>query len=223
MDIYESEKEQIEAIKKWWKENGRAVVVGLALGLGAVFGWTYWQSYQANQAEQVSLLYTRLINLASGDQLTEVRQEAENLIREYPTSGYAPLAALILARAAFQQQEADEAKRHLRWTMEQASRKELQMVARLRLARVLLGEGDYEGALGLLDGVDPGSFRAGYEELRGDVLLAQGHRDRARSAYKAALANIGPVGENRQRIQMKLDDLGRLEYPQQEIAAQGTP
>ena len=43
MDIYASEEEQVQAIKKWGKENGPGIIAGLILGLGALFGWRYWQ------------------------------------------------------------------------------------------------------------------------------------------------------------------------------------
>ena len=223
MDIYESEKEQIEALKKWWKENGRPILIGLALGLGGVFGWTSWQSYQNARAEQASSQYTLVVNLARNNQLAQVRQVGEELIREHARSGYAALTARIIANAAYLQQELEEAKRHLNWAMENARRKELKLMARLRLARLLLGEEDHEGALALLEGVDAGNFRASYEEIRGDVFLAQGKRDAARSAYAVALANGIAIGENRARIQMKLDDLGTPAKPQEATEESNQP
>ena len=53
-----SEREQLDAIKKWWSENGKAIVAGLIIGLGAVFGWQYWQRWQDRVAEEASALYS---------------------------------------------------------------------------------------------------------------------------------------------------------------------
>lgn len=38
----ETEEQQIEAAKKWWKENGSSIVTGLMLGLAVLFGYRYW-------------------------------------------------------------------------------------------------------------------------------------------------------------------------------------
>ncbi len=34
MELYDTEEEQVQAIKEWWKENGKAVIIGAVLGLG---------------------------------------------------------------------------------------------------------------------------------------------------------------------------------------------
>ena len=60
MELYDSEEQQVEAIKDWWKENGKAVVLGVVVGLGGLFGWRYYQDSvvqaQAHQNNTVKLL-----------------------------------------------------------------------------------------------------------------------------------------------------------------------
>ncbi len=36
MDAYVSEQEQVEQIRRWWKNNGNALLLGLALGIGGL-------------------------------------------------------------------------------------------------------------------------------------------------------------------------------------------
>ncbi|PAR85254.1 YfgM family protein, partial [Vibrio cholerae] len=43
MELYDTEEQQVEAIKDWWKENGKAVIFGAVIGLGGLFGWRYYQ------------------------------------------------------------------------------------------------------------------------------------------------------------------------------------
>ncbi|MGU3844696.1 YfgM family protein, partial [Vibrio diabolicus] len=43
MELYDTEEQQVEAIKDWWKENGKAVIIGAVVGLGGLFGWRYYQ------------------------------------------------------------------------------------------------------------------------------------------------------------------------------------
>ena len=38
MEQYETEEQQVEAIKRFWKENGLSLVIGALLGLGGLLG-----------------------------------------------------------------------------------------------------------------------------------------------------------------------------------------
>ncbi len=213
MSIYDSDTEQLEALKRWWKINGRAVLIGLALGLTGVLAWNYWRGYANTQAEEASQRYDQLVVLVEAQDYAQAERHGSRLVEEFPGSGYAGLASLLLAKAAFQADDLELAKRHLRWTMEHAEGLEVARIARLRLARLLLKEKAYDEAMALLGGIEPDSFIGPYEEVRADILSAQGHREGARSAYQKALAGLPPFGANRDRVQMKINDLGTLQYP----------
>ena len=51
MSTLETEEQQVEAIKKWWQENGKSLIAGIVIGLGGIVGWQGWQTYQIEQAE----------------------------------------------------------------------------------------------------------------------------------------------------------------------------
>ena len=101
-DIQDAEREQVEAIKKWWGENGRVVTIGIILGLGGVFGWKAWEARVVSNEEQASVLYEQLVNAAASNTTPEVDELAGTLMDSYPNSGYATLSALIRAGSAFQ-------------------------------------------------------------------------------------------------------------------------
>ena len=203
MEFYESEKEQIEALKKWWQDNGRVIVVGLVLGLGGVLGWRSWQGYQVSRAEQASAMFELVLGQTDRGNLEQAQAQGNNLVEQFPDSGYASLTALILAKTAHEQARLAEAKQHLRWVVDHGDRRELKLIARLRLGRLLRDEGDYDAALALLTDTGAGTFRALFEEARGDIFLVQGKDADARDAYQRAMAE----GSN-SRVATKLDDLG---------------
>ena len=69
MEVYETEEQQVEAIKSWWKENGKAVVLGAVIGLGGLYGWRYYQGEIQSAKEQASEAYTQAMNtLDSGSE-----------------------------------------------------------------------------------------------------------------------------------------------------------
>jgi len=208
MADYDSEREQIEALKRWWKENGWVVAIGLLLGLGAVFGWTSWQAYTRAQAEQASAAYQELVNWAAAENHLRVEEAAERLMREFPDSAYATLGALVRARSALEKGALEEAQGYLQWAMDNAESSEIERIARLRLARLLLGEGEHDRALELLDVIDPGPFAPLYDELRGDVLAVEGRAREAYEHYRRALAAPRLTPGSRARIELKVADLG---------------
>ncbi len=134
----------------------------------------------------------------------------QKLLEAHPDSRYAALGALIMARLAHDRGEDALARRHLQWVLENSSDPDLELVARLRLARLTLDAGDPDGALALLAVDDPGAFGPEFEELRGDARTAQGRRDEARSHYEQALASGELSPTARARLELKLQSLGRL-------------
>ncbi len=64
MNFYDSEEQQVEAIKDWWKENGKAVIFGAVIGLGGLFGWRYYQD-SVVEAREVCLQKATPCNFSS--------------------------------------------------------------------------------------------------------------------------------------------------------------
>jgi predicted negative regulator of RcsB-dependent stress response len=81
-------------------------------------------------------------------------------------------------------------------------------LARLRLATLLFEEKDLPGAMKLLqDAFDP-AFQGLAEQLKGDVLAAQGKDAEARTAYKLALEKLGDASSLKPLVEIRLDSLG---------------
>ncbi len=203
MEVYNSEQEQVEALKAWWDKNGRSAVFGLVVFLLAVLGWQQWQKHQQQLAEAASDHYQQVLALMeqNGDKAMEAGRA---LIANYPGSTYALMTSMVMAKIAVEQNDLDAAAAHLRAAVEQGSQPELAQQARLRLARVEFAQGKADAALATLGAGEGG---AAADELRGDILAAQGKRDEARAAYSSAVAGFADVADKRELVQMKLDDL----------------
>jgi len=204
----DTEQEELEALHKWWKENGRQVAVGLVLGLGGVFGWTTWQSHVETSAEELSVVYQNMVDTAARDKHGEAAEQADRIIAEHPDSDYAALAGLLGAKSALAAGRADDTIRLLDWVIENAARVEFRDVARIRKAQLLLDEGEQAAGLEILAKVGTTAFAATVDELRGDILVEDRNPQGAAKAYAAALASDTINSSMRARVQMKLDDLG---------------
>jgi predicted negative regulator of RcsB-dependent stress response len=204
---YETDEEQLEAIKKWWKENGRSVIAGVVIGLGAILGWRGWQWYETNRAEAASALYERAMDALEAKQFAAVNEAAEELKTDYDDTAYAGLGMLAAAWGAVEQDDLAVAQRRLSWAAENAQQEGVRYIARIRLARVLTAAEDYDAALKALDSELPPSYRGLGEEIKGDVYVARGETALAKTAYRNALnAPTGPA--DRATLEMKLNDLG---------------
>lgn len=206
MDIHLSEEEQVEALKKWWKENGKSVVAGVVLGLGAVFGWQYWNKHQQQLAEQASLQFEKMNQSVQAGSPAAVVQ-AEALITDHTGSPYAIFAALDLAKVKFQQGDLAGAKAQLQWALDNSDDTSLQQIARLRLARLMLDAGELDQAALIVGQAPLDNFRGDFAELRGDIALRQGDSAVAREAYAEALEY---KVSNPALVQMKHDDLAAV-------------
>lgn len=207
-----TEEEQVEAIKRWWKENGRTTILGVVLAITVVVGWQSWQHFKRTNAEQASLLYQNLISAAAvqpGQPMTEEnRKTAEHLSgqlkEDFSNSIYSQYAALWLAKNAVDAADYKTAEAELEWVLAQEPEASMKSTVELRLARLLLEQGDNDAALAYVDTDAPSGFASSYLEVKGDILAAKGDLAAAHQAYNSALN----AADSTQRpiLEMKRDD-----------------
>lgn len=205
MEVYTSEHEQVEALRRWWQKNGKSVLIGIALALVAFFGWQTWQQQQAATAAAAAAQYEALLAAASDrEKATEIGRA---IISSYPDSVYAAFANMTLAASAVDGGDLDAAEAHLRWVVENSDDARLKALASIRLARVELGRGNPDAALQQLAGVTATEMDGYLLETRGDIYAAKGERAQAREAYRQALDAYTQVPSKQPLVTMKLNDL----------------
>jgi len=207
---FETEEQQLEAIKNWWKENSTMIVGGIAVGVAAIFGVNYFQSQSTIRSENASILYEQVLTGAqnpesTADSISAQLTKVNQLEAEFKDTPYASLSALIVARQHMNAGEMAKAEKQYQWVIDNTRQDEMKYLAKIRLARLLSGNKEADRALAILSEAYPESFNAMVLELKGDVLLSQGHRDRAKAAYTQAQLSSSKPGR---WLKLKLDDLG---------------
>lgn len=214
MADHATEEEQLEAIRRWWRENARAVVAGLIVGVGAIVGWQGWSWYHDSQAVAASAVYDEVMAGLEGGDRVAVAEGATTLREDYGGTTYAGLGALAAARAAVDAGDLDAAAEWLRWTVEEASGADLPYVARARLARVTAARGNPGEAQALLEAEElPQAYSGLFAEIRGDIRAQQGDRTAAAEAYRQALDAAGPVSDP-ELVRRKLNRFGGADSEQ---------
>lgn len=202
------EQEQIDAIKAWWNENKRWLVMVVVLALAVYAALTYWKFYQRRQAVEASVLYTEVMKQVASNDPKRINDSVAALVDKYAATAYASRAQLLAAQANVQFRNMDAAQKQLEWVIAHASESGLQDTARLKLAAMLLDEKKYDASMKLLNETHPEAFTGLYSDLKGDVLAAQGKNDEARAAYKLAYDSLDAKSAYRTLVQLKLDALG---------------
>ncbi len=210
MSELKTEEEQIEAFKTWWKKNGTALVLAVAVGVGGYFGFQAWQTSKLNHTSEASELYQNLVQ-ASADLSVEANQKtvtfiAQQLSDDYSDTGYAMFAKLFSARVSAENGDYDQAIETLEAALANTEDASFIAITNLRIAQLRLQTKDFDGALAQLDKVTAAEFMAQKHELKGDTLIMQGKRDEARVAYEEAEASLA-TGVTHPLLDIKLKDL----------------
>jgi len=203
---YLTDEEQAEALKKWLSENWLWMAAGVALALLALAGWQRYQVYNKDRSTTAAQLLEQL----STAQDDEAKSGAllKQLNDDYSNTPYADQAHLLLAQHAAQAGKFDQATSELRSVMANAHDEPLRIIARIRLARVLIQQQKAYDALQLLDVSKAGAFATQMHEVRGDALYSKGDRNGARSEYQAALDSAkGETTTDTSLLQLKADEL----------------
>ena len=211
MEIYETEEEQVAALKDWWKANGSSIISGVVVAVIIVGGWNFWKSYQQDKMLQASIIYEQLLTAnkeKTTDSIDKITTDkiAEKLKTNYASTAYGAYALLFQAKEKVEENELAAARALLEQAIASSADDELKHVARARLVRVLLAEGKYEQGLQLIANINQaklGGFEGIYEELKGDLYVAMSRIGEARTAYQSSLS----AGKSSPLLQFKLDDL----------------
>jgi len=204
---YETEEQQVEALKAWWNENGRAVITGVVLGGVVIGGWTLWQSRIESQAIAASDGFSQTIEAVNSSDTEVAAKLADELQDDQPDSLYSSYANLAAARADIENDDLSAAADRLEWVADNAPQSDVQLIAKVRLARVQGAMGDAAAGLSSLPSTFPEAFTGLVEEVRGDLLTIKGEPDAARTAYETAQES--EYVPNREGLTMKLNELAK--------------
>ncbi|MAT50479.1 MAG: hypothetical protein CMK32_04760 [Porticoccaceae bacterium] len=224
-----SDEEQLEALKRWWQQNGVQLLLVIALTAAGWFGWHWWQDRQAAIAADSAVVYNAMLDRL-GEWQREPTDEGRQSIVSYartlkdthPNSQYARYASLVLARIALAEGDAAGAATELQWVVDQAD-DALKDIARYRLARLEFANGDGDRALGLLSQNTSPELAALVAELKGDIHASQGDNAAARASYQSALEQLvtGAGQSARPMIELKLNQVMPAEDSTQDADEEG--
>lgn len=191
VDEYLSEREQAEQLRHWLRENWIWLFAGVALTLGGYFGYQWWEARQSSRSLAAEQRFAAMLDALARDQRDEGVRIGGEIAGEFAGTPYADQAALVLARLDVEAGDFASAETRLAAVAADSDDPDLQLVARLRLARVQLAGGRHDAAMATLDAASTPAIEPRVLELRGDVWMARGDKAAALESYRKAQAAAG--------------------------------
>lgn len=180
-----TDEEQAERLKRWWDNNGTALIVGLLLVVGGVVGWRYYQSHMADQADAASTAFSDYVEARAAAEPTG--EYVAVLDADFAGSAYHVFSLLYRAADQVEEEDWEEALAFLERAVELADAAELRDLARYRVAKVLYQLDRLDDCATQLAQIRSSGLQSQVAELSGDLHVARGDADAAREAYQTAL------------------------------------
>jgi predicted negative regulator of RcsB-dependent stress response len=213
MSRYETEEEQIEAFKSWWKKNGTQLLSAILVVVLVFSGWRYWTNTKYVESVNASSTYELLQASYIQGNFGEVSREALKLIQEQPQSPYAAGTALIYATYSYEKGDVDEAINHLNWVADNTADTALKLTAYVRLARIYSDEKNFADAKKQLEKLNAmnlkGAEKATMDYVSGMIAIQQQDKDKAFTAFSAVVNNPETEKNLLGLAQIQLDDLAK--------------
>ncbi|RPE02279.1 hypothetical protein BBB56_08315 [Candidatus Pantoea deserta] len=204
MEVYSNENEQVDALRRFFANNGKALAVGVIIGIAALGGWRYWASHEDSASKAVSAQYQQLTSAMKADQPATLDAVAK--FANENSNTYGALAAMDVAKQYVDANQLDKASSLLENSLKNTKDANLQAVINLRLARIQLQQNQADAALKTLDAVKGDGWTAIVADIRGEALLSKGDKQGAREAWsKGVDSNASPA--LKQMMQMKMNNL----------------
>jgi predicted negative regulator of RcsB-dependent stress response len=207
MSVYMTEDEQLESIKKWWKQYGNLVTVILAHVLFGIAGYRYLLWHQGKVTQQASVAYEQMMVALSNQNIKAVRSYANQLINGHSHSVYADAAHMTLAKIYISKNKLEKATQELQTVATNSKMLALKQIAKIRIARIFAAEKSYTNALKELSSVDDSTYVPVINELKGDIYGATGQYQEAMNSYKLALDEVKTNGMSNLFLEMKTNEL----------------
>lgn len=204
MEVYSNENEQVDALRRFFANNGKALAVGVVIGIAALGGWRFWASHQVGADKAASAQYQKLTSAMQADKPQTL--EAVASFASENNNTYGALASLDLAKQYVETNQLDKAIALLQSGLKDTKDANLQAVINLRLARIQLQQNQADAALSTLNNVKGDGWTAIVADIRGEALLSKGDKQGARDAWsKGAESQASPA--LKQMLQMKMNNL----------------
>ncbi len=200
--------EQVQMIKKWWKDYGRFLLLAVIAGLLIGYGWRYYQRDQLKKSGQASMVYEQVLVADMQKNDPALVAATGELTQHYASTPYASLAQMLMARSWVEKKQYDKALVALQWVIKKGEPSALQQISRINAARILLTQNKADAALKILNKENASTYRPLVNQVKGDIYQQKGDKKQAKQFYQKAAQALAKMGLPDPFLNMKLSQAG---------------
>lgn len=184
MDVLTDDHEREQAVRKWWSEYWKAIVLGIVVAIACLVGFRQYQAYNLRSLQEKSYQMHQLsVGLMRDPQ---AYFDKANAFMNDNKDIYGALLALDLASANIFNHQYDKAQNAIAFAQKYGGKVLTTQVALLN-ARLLAQTADSKDALAMLSTISDPVYKAQALEITGDIYIKDNQPDKAREAYKQAI------------------------------------
>ena len=173
-----------ERVISWLEENYKGLILGIIIGLSALYGYKVYISSENTAQLELSRQYDlAIVQYNNGKVETLLKFSRDNIIQN-PKNIYTSLANLYSAKEMYAKSNYEDAYIFLDHIIKYSRDEDIQSLAKYRKAKLLIEQKVYDGAHSLL-GDEPVNYQ--HLELKGDLHLIEKKYLEAISHYNEAL------------------------------------
>ena len=205
MKVYETEEDQIKAIKKFWNNNKKIIFVAILIILLLSISHNIYNNNKYYNANKSVNLYYGILQANIDNKNDIVNSEFNELKTNYPKSAYSSLAALVVASREISDNKYQDAITNLEWVRQQKV-DGISIIATLRLARIYTEINMLDEAKKTINSISSKDFLAEKNLILGNIAVAEKDLIKAKQFYKTALDNSD------KKSQYELWELASMKY-----------
>ena len=208
MATYLNDQEQVDLLKKLWKRYGNLVLITIAVIALIVAGWRFFSSRHKAEIARASSAYQMVLNsvMVKNPDPAKIQALAKHVMKQYSSTGYAALSALLLSAQNVKAGKLNQAKTNLQWALHHTDNIQYKAIITLRLARLEIALSHAKQALALLANA-PKGFKTSYDVVTGEAYAAMKQYSQAKTSYNKALALLPQADPYREMVLTYLSGL----------------
>ena len=205
---FDNDEQQSEYFKNFYNLHKIKIFSAIIVFLAAFFAYQYLIRANESKAEEASQLFQDVL-VSKIDNIDEIKLKVARLQNEFNNSPYAGRATIYYSKLLVETGDYSAAAKELIWASGENIEPSIQSMANYLLGNLYLVEKKLDEALEVANKIITEGYIGLANDLKGDIYLAKGDKEKAIKSYELALNYFGGQGELHKVIENKLNSISQ--------------